>query len=332
MANQVEINKKQLKRWSVIGPRATFGLAMQDLGSYLDNLIVISADVSTSAGLDRYRKTFPDKYIEAGIAEQNMMGIAAGLADNGFQVVTTSFAPFQVLRCLEQIKVNFAYARLPGVFVGLASGLINGPLGNTHCCIEDMGVLRSIPNMIVVSPADGLSVVKALHAAMNCDVPIYLRLTGGANLPIVYDHDFKFEIGQAVRLRSGKDVVILAAGTMVAHALQVANSMGQKGMSVGVWDFHTVKPIDKAALWSIALTYDAIVTLEEHSVIGGLGSAVAEELSGFKEQSRLLRLGIDDTFLKPGDYNFMLEQAGLSVDVIEARVTEFLSDGVSAYA
>jgi transketolase len=331
MVIQSKITSKQIKLWSVVGPRATFGLAMQDLGSSLENLIVMSADVSTSAGLDRYRKTFPDKYIEAGIAEQNMMGMAAGLADNGFRVVTTSFAPFQVLRCLEQIKVNFAYAGLPIVFVGLASGLINGPLGNTHCCIEDIGALRSIPNIILVSPADGLSVIKALHAALTSELPVYLRLTGGANLPIVYNHNFDFKIGKAVNLRSGENTAILAAGTMVSTALQVARSMEQRGMSVSVWDFHTIKPIDKDALRDIAQKHSYIVTLEEHSIIGGLGSAVAEELCGLRNRTRLLRLGIDDEFLKPGDYYFMLEQSGLSLRVIELKIVEFVSSGGSTY-
>ena len=158
----MDINDRNIKMWSTIGARATFGLAALDLAKEIDNLIVLTCDVSTSAGLDRFRKTYPNKYIDLGIAEQNMIGIATGLANEGFPVITTTFAPFQTMRCCEQIKVNLGYMKKNVTMVGLASGLVLGTLGYTHCCIEDIGVLRSIPNLSIISPADSLETAKSI--------------------------------------------------------------------------------------------------------------------------------------------------------------------------
>ena len=161
------INERNIKIWSTIGERATVGIAALELARTIDNLMVLTCDVSTSAGLDRYRKTYPEKYLDLGIAEQNMIGVAAGLASENFNVITTTFAPFQTMRCCEQIKVNLGYMRQKICMVGIASGLALGTLGYTHCCIEDIGTLRSIPGITIISPADSLETVKALEAAVK---------------------------------------------------------------------------------------------------------------------------------------------------------------------
>jgi len=189
------INNAKLKSWSRIGSRAAFGLAAMELGETVANLLVLTADVSTSAGLERFKKTFPDKFLDVGIAEQNMMGIAAGLASEGFKVITTTFAPFQTMRCLEQIRVNFGYMKQKVCMVGLASGVVLGTLGYTHCSIEDVAIMRAIPGMTIVSPADCGETVKATLAAINHGGSVYIRLTGGANNPMVYEQDYDFEIG-----------------------------------------------------------------------------------------------------------------------------------------
>ena len=169
----MEINDRNIKVWSTIGSRATMGMAALQLAAEIDNLMVLTCDVSTSAGLDRYRKTYPEKYLDLGIAEQNMIGVAAGLASEGYNVITTTFSPFQTMRCCEQIKVNLGYMKQKVCMVGIASGLALGALGFTHCCIEDIGVLRSIPGLTVISPADSLETVKALEAATKFNGPSY---------------------------------------------------------------------------------------------------------------------------------------------------------------
>ena len=242
------INERNIKIWSTIGARATLGIAALEMAKTMDNLMVLTCDVSTSAGLDRYRKTYPEKYLDLGIAEQNMIGVAAGLASENFNVITTTFAPFQTMRCCEQIKVNLGYMGQKICMVGIASGLSLGTLGYTHCCIEDVGILRSIPGITIISPADSLETVKALRAAVKSDNPSYLRLTGTANNPIVYNKDYEFEIGKSITLNEGKDVTIFCAGSMVYKSLEASKILEKENISCKVVNMHTVKPIDKKAI------------------------------------------------------------------------------------
>ena len=234
------INERNIKTWSIIGPRATLGIVALELAKDVNNLMVLTCDVSTSAGLDRYRKTFPEKYLDLGIAEQNLIGVATGLASEGFNVVTTTFAPFQTIRCCEQIKVNIGYMKHKVCMVGIASGLVLGTLGFTHCCIEDIGILRSIPNIKIISPADSLETIKALQAAVKSDTSTYIRLTGGSNNPIVYKEDYKFEIGKAINLLEGKDITIFSAGAMISNCLEAAKKLKEKNISSRVVNMHTI--------------------------------------------------------------------------------------------
>lgn len=307
----IEFSPKNIKNWSTIGPRATFGQILFEIAKEINDLIIVTADVSTSAGLDRFRKTYPQNFVDTGISEQNMMGIAAGLADNDFKVFTTTFAPFQTLRCCEQIKVNLAYSGLGVTMVGLASGLVNGPLGNTHCCIEDIGVLRSIPNITIVSPADGLSVAKSVLCSIGTKSPIYIRLTGAANNPIVYEKDVNYKLGEFIELRSGVDISIFASGSMVYNSLCAADILLNFDIHVTLYDAHTIKPIDQETVLTAARRDKLIVTVEEHNIIGGLGSGVAECLTRVSGSARLLTLGVNDIFMSPGEYSYMQEQAGL---------------------
>ena len=301
--------------WSTIGARATVGIAALELAKQIDNLMVLTCDVSTSAGLDRFRKTFPEKYLDLGIAEQNMIGVAAGLASENFNVITTTFAPFQTMRCCEQIKVNLGYMRQKICMVGIASGLALGTLGYTHCCIEDVGILRSIPGITIISPADSLETVKALEAAVNSENPSYLRLTGSSNNPIVYSKDYEFEIGKSITLREGKDITIFCAGAMVHQSLEAAKILNLKKISSKVVNMHTIKPIDKTAIEE-ACNSKLIVSVEEHNVIGGLGSAISEYKSSLKQSPRQLFLGIKDTYSKGGNYKFLQEKHRLTSEKI----------------
>lgn len=318
------INEKNIKIWSTIGSRATLGIAALELAKNINNLMVLTCDVSTSAGLDRFRKTYPQKYLDMGIAEQNMIGVAAGLASENFNVITTTFAPFQTMRCCEQIKVNIGYMRQKICMVGIASGLALGTLGYTHCCIEDVGILRSIPGITIISPADSLETVKALEAAVKSENSTYLRLTGSANNPMVYQKDYNFEIGKSILLKEGKDITIFCTGTMVYQSLEAAKILETKKISCRVINMHTIKPIDKAAI-DKACEAKLIVSVEEHNVIGGLGSAIAEYKSGLKNCPKQLILGIDDKYSKGGNYKFLKEKYNLTPERIAENIFSNIS-------
>ena len=309
------IKDRDIKMWSTIGARATVGIAALELAKQIDNLMVLTCDVSTSAGLDRFRKTFPEKYLDLGIAEQNMIGVAAGLASENFNVITTTFAPFQTMRCCEQIKVNLGYMRQKICMVGIASGLALGTLGYTHCCIEDIGILRSIPGITIISPADSLETVKALEAAVNSENSCYLRLTGASNNPIVYSKDYEFKIGKSITLREGKDITIFSSGAMVYQSLEAAKILESKKISSKVINMHTIKPIDKLAIEEACET-KLIVSIEEHNVIGGLGSAISDYKSSLKKSPKQLFLGIKDTYSKGGNYKFLKEKYRLTPEKI----------------
>ena len=311
----MNINERNIKIWSTIGARATLGMAALELAKEIDNLMVLTCDVSTSAGLDRFRKTYPEKYLDLGIAEQNMIGVAAGLASENFNVITTTFAPFQTMRCCEQIKVNLGYMEQKICMVGIASGLALGTLGYTHCCIEDVGVLRSIPGITIISPADSLETVKALEAAVKSETPSYLRLTGSSNNPIIYNKNYEFKIGKSITLREGKDITIFCAGAMVHKSLEVAKILESKNISSKVVNMHTIKPIDKMAIEE-ACNSKLIVSVEEHNIIGGLGSAIAEYKSSLTKSPKQLFLGIKDTYSKGGNYKFLQEKHRLTSNKI----------------
>ena len=309
------INERNIKIWSTIGPRATFGLAALEIIKEIKNLIIMTSDVSTSAGLDRFRKTYKDNYIDIGIAEQNLIGIAAGLSSENFNVITTTFAPFQTIRCCEQIKVNLGYMQNKICMVGLASGLVLGNLGYTHCCIEDIGILRSIPNINIVSPSDSLETIKAIYAALNNDKSTYVRLTGVSNNPIVNKEDYKFEIGKSIKLRDGKDVTIFCSGACVYNALEAAKLLEKEKIDVEVINMHTIKPVDKVSIKK-SLEKKLILTIEEHNIIGGLGSAVSEVLSNYTNRPKHIFLGINDYYSKGGSYEFLKEKHGLDIKSI----------------
>ena len=246
---------------------------------------------------------------------KTLPGILAGLPSEGLHNITATLAPFQTMRCCEQIKVNLGYMRQRICMVGIASGLSLGTLGYTHCCIEDVGILRSIPGITIISPADSLETVKALQAAVKSKNPSYLRLTGSSNNPIVYKEDYEFKIGKSITLKEGKDITIFCAGSMVHQSLEAAKILETKNVSSKVVNMHTIKPIDKLAI-DEARDCALIVSVEEHNVIGGLGSAIAEYKSGLEKFPRQLFLGVMDTYTKGGNYKFLQEKHRLTSDKI----------------
>ena len=320
----IEVKPSKARLWSRLGARATLGQAILEVARERDDFYVLSADLAQSSGLVRFREEFPDRFINAGIAEQNMIGVAAGIAKDGTNVFATSFAPFVTMRACEQVRMNMGYMQLNIKTVGLGSGLVMAQLGNSHFGIEDGAVMRAIPGMTVINPADGVEIVKTVEALCDYNKPAYLRLTGGPGLPIVYDDDIDFQIGKAIQVREGKDICMIAAGTMVYYAKAAAEMLAGKGIDAAVIDMHTIKPLDTACV-DEQLDKKLIVTVEEASIIGGLGSAVAEHLAFKKNKPMQLMLGIKDSFPHAGSYQYLLEKCGLTGEQIAADIEKALA-------
>ena len=315
----IQISKREAKLWSRLGARATYGQAILEMARQRDDFYVMSADLCQSSGLFKFREEFPDRFINSGIAEQNLIGVAAGLAKDGTCIFASSFAPFVTMRACEQVRMNMGYMQLNIKTVGLGSGLIMAQLGNSHYGVEDGSVMRVIPGMTVVNPADGVEIMKTVEAFCDYPHPAYLRLTGGPGLPIVHEGDIDFQIGKAINLREGKDIAIVACGTMVYYAKKAAELLSEKGIEASVIDMHTIKPIDKDAI-DAELGKHLLVTVEEASIVGGLGSAVAEYIAPKKQKPAQLMLGIKDTFPHAGTYQYLLESCGLTAEQIAADI------------
>ncbi|MBN3854493.1 transketolase [Paraburkholderia sp. Ac-20340] len=316
----VEINASNARQWSRLGSRGVFGQAVLSVADQYPDMMVMSADLGNSSGLDRFKKAFPERFLNVGIAEQNMIGVAAGLAKEGYNVFATSFAPFISMRAAEQIRMNLGYMEMNVKAVAIGSGVSMAFLGNSHYGIEDAAVMRAIPNMTVVCPADCAEIFKTVEAAAAFEGPMYIRLTGAVNNPPVYTADYDFQIGRAHTLSEGSDVTIVANGTMVYESLAAAKLLEAEGLSVGVVNMHTLKPIDTAAIDAAMARSKLLVTVEEHSVIGGLGSAVAEYKAAKRNAPPQLLIGLPDRFDKAGEYRYLLEKHGLVAAKIAERI------------
>ncbi|WP_172257016.1 transketolase family protein [Saccharibacillus deserti] len=308
----LEINAVNSRIWSKLGSRGSFGVAMHDLGKSVEEIILVTADLGVLTGLTRFMDSYPNKFINTGIAEQNMIGIAAGMAKEGHNVFATTYATFITMRSYEQVRLNLAYMNLNVTLVGSGSGLVMGLSGNSHYGIEDIALMRSLPGMVVLSPADGAEVIKSVYAAAAHPGPVYIRLTGGMNNPIVYTEEYDFQIGKSVKLKEGDDVTLFATGTMVHESLMAAQLLQEQGIEAAVVNMHTIKPLDRAAIEQACLSSKLIVTVEEHGVIGGLGSAVAEYKSTLASSPPQLLIGLPDYFGKMGEYAYLLEKYGLT--------------------
>lgn len=315
----MEINRINIRTWSMLGARRTFGTVVDAMASELEHVFILSGDLANSSGLDRFMKNHPEKYLSAGIAEQNMVVVASGMAVNGFKPFITSFSPFITGRCYDQIRMHLGYMHHNVKLVGLAAGLGVGIQGNSHFGLDDVALMRAVPGMTIVEPADCTEVVKSIKAVYDYDGPVYLRLVGEAGTPVVNTHDYEFEIGKAISLRDGADVAIISSGTMVYQSLMAAKSLSSDGVECKVINMHTIKPIDKCMLDSI-INYKLVVVVEEASVIGGLGSAVAEYFVSKKNSPRTIILGVNDCFPLAGSYKYMLAQNGLDAVHIAATI------------
>ena len=310
----MEINKLNARILSKFGESgAVFGVGALELVKDYPELLILSADMSMVAGLERFKNTYPDHFFNTGIAEQNLIGMSAGLVSENRKVVVVAQACFISMRSFEQIRQYCGYMKFPLIIVGINAGFSLTFMGNTHYAIEDMGIIRCIPGMTIISPSDAGQALKAFYASWTLNKPVYIRFTGGLNCPVIYEQEFNYQIGKGIRLREGNQIQIIATGSMVDRALKAAKILEEKGISLDVVDMHTIKPLDTDILKK---DVKLVVSVEEHSIIGGLGSAIAEALSTYSVHAPLLRLGIGDYFSQVGEYEYLLEQHGLSPEHI----------------
>lgn len=297
-----------------IATRESYGAALAQLGEQYDNIIVLDADLSKSTKTEVFKKKFPERFINMGIAEANMMSTAAGLSACGKIVFASSFAMFAAGRAFEQIRNSICYPCLNVKIGATHAGISVGEDGATHQCLEDIGIMRTLPNMVIINPADDTEARAAVEAAVKHYGPVYLRF-GRLGVPVLFGDDYKFEIGKGVQLKDGDDVSICATGLMVGYALEAAELLKADGINARVINIHTIKPIDKEIISKAAYETGAIVTCEEHNIIGGLGSAVSEVVCETTPVP-VLRVGTKDVFGKSGKPYELLEYYGLTAENI----------------
>ena len=309
-----------------IATRAAYGKALVEFADQEPNLVVLDADLSGSTMTKDFGAAHPDRFFDMGIAEANMVGVAAGLATCGKKPFVNSFAMFAAGRAWEQVRNSVAYPGLNVKVVGSHGGLSVGEDGATHQCIEDYAIMRAIPNMMVVSPCDGPEMRQAVRALLDYDGPAYLRL-GRSAVETVTEYEsgkHTFQLGKGVTLRDGKDVTIVAVGMMVQMALKAADILSAEGISARVLDFHTIKPLDQELLLAAAKETGAIVTSEEHNIIGGLGAAVAEFLSE-NCPVPVIRHGVNDQFGRSGKADQVLAAYGLTPEVLADKARQAIA-------
>lgn len=297
-----------------IATRDAYGQALAELGATNDKVVVLDADLSKSTKTNDFKKLFPERFFNIGIAEQNLMGTAAGFAATGKIPFASSFAVFAVGRAYDQIRNSIAYPRLNVKIAATHAGLTVGEDGGSHQMLEDIALMRAVPNMTIIVPADGVETRQAVLAAAAYDGPVYIRL-GRPKVPVLFGEDYEFEIGKGVVLRDGSDVTLVATGIMVSKAVEAAETLAAEGINAAVVNISTIKPLDDALLIAMAQKTGAVVTCEEHNIYGGLGSAVAEVLVE-NCPVPMTRVGVEDSFGESGLPDQLLEKYRLTVDNI----------------
>lgn len=306
----------------MIATRDAYGDALKELGELNTNIVVLDADLSGSTKTGVFKKSYPDRFINVGIAEQNLIGTAAGLAAAGKVPFASTFAMFASGRAFEIIRNSVCYPNLNVKIAATHAGLTVGEDGATHQALEDISIMRSLPNMVVLNPADAVETRQCIKLAAEHNGPVYIRL-GRSKTPVIFDESYKFEIGKGVELKEGSDIAIIATGIMVGKALEASEELAKLGINARVINISTIKPIDTDIIVKAAKETKGIVTVEEHSIIGGLGSAVAEIVVE-NHPTKVLRIGTMDKFGESGDGNDLLEKYGLTVENIVKKVKEIL--------
>lgn len=300
--------------------REAFGEGLVALGAEMPNLVVLDADLAAATKTGMFKKAYPDRFFDCGIAEQNMIGVAAGLAATGKVPVASSFAMFASGRAYEQIRNSVGYPHLNVKIGATHAGISVGEDGATHQCCEDLALMRTIPGMTVLNPADYVEAGQVLRAAVKMEGPVYMRF-GRLAIPTIFDSTYRFEIGKGVQLTEGTDVTLIATGLLVGEAIKAAELLKNEGISVRVINMATIKPLDKEIVAKAAAETGLIVTAEEHSIIGGLGSAVAEAVCE-STPVPVVRVGVEDEYGKSGPAAELLEVFGLCAANLAARVRD----------
>lgn len=307
-----------------IATRESYGNALAECGKEFPNLVVLDADLAGATKTGTFKKAFPDRFIDCGIAECNMTGIAAGLATCGKIPFISSFAMFAAGRNFEQVRNSIGYPHLNVKIGATHAGITVGEDGATHQCNEDVALMRTIPGMTVIVPSDDIEAKAAVRAALEMNGPVYLRF-GRAAVPVINERDdYKFEIGKGVLLREGKDVTIIASGICVESALGAAEKLAADGIDAEVINIHTIKPLDEELVLASAKKTGKVVTVEEHSVIGGLGSAVCDVLAQ-KAPTKVCKIGVYDRFGESGPAAALVEKYGLDAQGVYNKTKEFLA-------
>ena len=307
-----------------IATRESYGNALAELGNEHDDIVVLDADLAAATKTGIFKKAHPDRFIDCGIAEANMMGVAAGLAASGMVPFASSFAMFAAGRAFEQVRNSIGYPHLNVKIGATHAGISVGEDGASHQCNEDIALMRVIPGMVVLNPSDDIEARAAVRAAYEHEGPVYLRF-GRLAVPVINDRpDYKFELGKGVVLREGKDVTIIASGLPVNNCLEAAEKLAADGIDAKVINIHTIKPLDEELVVSAARETGKVVTVEEHSVIGGLGSAVCDVLSE-KAPTKVMKIGINDTFGESGPALELIKKYGLDAESIYEKIKEFCS-------
>ena len=306
-----------------IATRESYGNALVELGKEYDNLVVLDADLAGATKTGTFKKAFPERHINCGIAEGNMISVAAGLASTGFVPFASSFAMFAAGRAFEQVRNSVGYPHLNVKIAATHAGISVGEDGATHQCNEDIALMRVIPGMVVINPADDVEAKAAVKAAFQYDGPCYIRL-GRLAVPVFNDEEtYKFELGKGIVLREGKDVTLFATGLEVNEALIAAEKLAADGIEAKVINIHTIKPLDEELVVAAAKETGKVVTIEEHSVIGGLGSAICDVLAE-KAPTKVMKIGVNDVFGESGPALELIKKYGLDGDSIYQKVKAFL--------
>lgn len=310
-------NKNLARQWSRIGPRGIYGQSLLSVADNKDDIFAISADLGNSSGLDRFKNKYDDRFINIGIAEQNMIGFSSGLSTLGFNVFVSSFAPFITMRAGEQVRMNLSYMQSNVKIVAIGSGISMGFLGNSHFGLEDISIIKSLPGIPIISPCDCFEVYKAVEALSKWQGPAFLRLTGAAPCPIINNNDYEFKIGKAIELIKGNDLLILSHGTLVSNCLKAASILAENhSINASVLNVHTLRPLDKN-IEELINKFPLVVTVEEHSISGGLGTIISELITkNLIKNTQLMKLGLPNEFLKSGTYEQLLKRYRLDPETI----------------
>lgn len=302
--------------------REGYGKALEEIGKDRE-VVAIDADLSGSTKSAKFHSLYPERFFNMGIAEQNLIGVAAGLAASGKKVFASSFAVFITGRAFDFIRVSLCYANVPVTLFGSHAGMATGEDGASHQALEDIAIMRALPEMTVISPCDFIECREAIKFLKDYDKPAYVRGARPKSM-IVNKDNYKFEFGKGITLKKGKDLALIATGLMVAESLEAAKMLEEEGINAMVINIHTIKPIDRKLIMKAAEETKAIITLEDHSIIGGLGSAVAEILAEENSNAKFMRIGIKDKFGESGKPKELYEKYGLNAENVYKKIKKFI--------